>query len=87
MTIGINETAAAIEDFVRAYRADDDVTPREVQVRPSGDDIDVIKVWVDLGAAAVDAETWARACEAAIAKTIPGASAFRVVVRAETESR
>ena len=86
MTMGINDTARAIEDFVRSY-GDGGVTPREVQVRPSGDDVDVIKVWVDLGATPVDPDGWARACEAAIAEAIPSAAAFRVVVRAEPEPR
>lgn len=79
----INLVSAAIDSFVRAYQADD-VTPKEVQVRPSGDDVDVIKVWVDLGGAKVDHEAWRSELEAAINKNVPGASDYRVVVRAES---
>jgi len=84
VTAGINETATAVEAFVRTYVALG-VTPSEVQVRPSGDDRDVIKVWVDLGAARVDPEAWARACEAAIKAELPSTTAFKIAVRAEAE--
>lgn len=79
----INLVSAAIDSFVRAYRADDSA-PREVQVRPSGDDVDVIKVWVDLGPAKADHDAWATALEAAIQKSVPGAAHYRIVVRAES---
>jgi hypothetical protein len=79
----INLVAAAIDSFVRAYQADG-ATPREVQVRPSGDDVDVIKVWVDVGDAKIDHEAWSTACEAAINNNVPGAKDYRVVVRAES---
>jgi hypothetical protein len=79
----INLVAAAIDSFVRAYKADE-ATPREVQVRPSGDDVDVIKVWVDLGPTKVDHDAWATALEAAIGTNVPGAKDYSVVVRAES---
>ena len=83
MTAEINQIATEVETFVRQYIAAG-VAPREVQVRPSGDDVDVIKVWIDLGSAKVDAQAWARDCEAAIKKAIPAAAAFKVAVRVET---
>jgi hypothetical protein len=80
----INKTAAAVEAFVRTYKTAA-VTAKDVQVRPSGDDVDVIKVWVDLGAAKVDTQAWAKALEAAIKQDVPDASAFRIAVRVEAE--
>jgi hypothetical protein len=54
------------------------------QVRPSGDETDVIKVWVDLGGAA-HSKAWSAACEEAIRTAVPGAASFRIQVRAEAE--
>lgn len=82
-TPDINLVSAAIDSFVHAFQHGG-ASPREVQVRPSGDDVDVIKVWVDLGPTNVDHEGWARACEAAIEKGVPGTTGYRVVVRAES---
>ncbi len=79
----INLVAAAIDSFVRAFQHEG-ASPREVQVRPSGDDVDVIKVWVDLGATTVDHDAWAAACEAAIGAGVPAAPDYHVVVRAES---
>ena len=83
--MGINETETAVEAFVRTYVALG-VTPKDVQVRPSGDDVDVIKVWIDLGTTTVDPRAWAHACEAAIKAAIPSSTAFRIAVRAEAEA-
>ena len=80
-TPDINLVSAAIDSFVHAFQHGG-ASPREVQVRPSGDDVDVIKVWVDLGPTKVDLEEWARACEAGVVKGVPGATGSRVVVRA-----
>lgn len=82
-TPDINLVAAAIDSFVRAYQFAG-VTPHEVQVRPSGDDVDVIKVWVDLGETKIDRTAWAASCETEIGKNVPGAASYRVVVRAES---
>ena len=78
----INDAVIAIEGYVGklALRG---AKPVDLQVRASGDDVDVIKVWVDLGPSSVDPVDWATACEAAIKQAIPGAAAFRVQVRAE----
>lgn len=78
----INEVVRAIETFLRGYESRN-AKPVDIQVRASGDDVDVIKVWVDLGPASVEAEDWGTAAEAAILKDVPGASAYRIQVRVE----
>jgi hypothetical protein len=82
--MGINEAVAAIEKFLLTYDGGSG-KPTAVQVRPSGDDIDVIKVWVDLGPKKVDCDAWERACAAAIREALPETQAFRLEVRAETD--
>ena len=73
----INAAVTAIEEYLRTYEG-----VVAAQVRPSGDDTDVIKIWVDVGATA-DPSAWATACEAAIRAAVPGAKGFRLQVRAE----
>jgi hypothetical protein len=80
--MGINEAVTAIENALRNYDGGG-AKPVAVQVRPSGDDIDVIKIWVDLGDSKADREVWGTACEAALRTAVPGASAFKLQVRAE----
>ncbi|MCX5742315.1 MAG: hypothetical protein NT062_07450 [Proteobacteria bacterium] len=75
----INQVVRALEEPVRAFEWQG-ARVVELQIRPSGDDVDVIKVWVDLGETAVDPSGWARACEAAHATLATG---FRLQVRAE----
>ena len=83
--MGINEAVAAIEKFLLTYDGGSG-KPTAVQVRPSGDDVDVIKVWVDLGGAKkVDTDAWERACAAAIREALPETQAYRLQVRAETD--
>jgi hypothetical protein len=82
VTADINAVATAVETFVRGYRGSN-VTAKDVQVRPSGDDIDVIKVWVDLGTTDLDPHAWATTCETAIKQAVAGATAFKIAVRAE----
>lgn len=81
----INAVVAEVEAFLATFQGPGGWTPAELQVRPSGDDTDVIKVWVDLGTAAagLDTEAWAAACEAAIRAAVPAAASFRVRVRVE----
>jgi len=85
MSADINKAALEVETFVRGYTASG-LTAKDVQVRPSGDDVDVIKVWIDLGSATVDAKAWAKECETAIKKAVPSAASFQVTVRVEAES-
>jgi hypothetical protein len=82
--MGINEAVAAIEKFLLTYDGGSG-KPAAVQVRPSGDDIDVIKVWVDLGPKKVDCDAWEKGCAAAIREALPETQAFRLEVRAETD--
>ena len=72
----------AIEGFLKTFESLG-ARPTEVKVRPSGDDINVIKVWADLGSSKVDTHAWAKAAEAAIKKSVPAATAFSLAVRAE----
>jgi hypothetical protein len=83
--MGINEAVTAIEKFLLRYDGGSG-KPVAVQVRPSGDDVDVIKIWVDLGARKVKTEAWERACAAAIREALPETQAFRLEVRAECDA-
>ncbi|MBL0214930.1 MAG: hypothetical protein IPQ07_13725 [Myxococcales bacterium] len=78
----INRAAAAVEAFVKTFETSG-TRAVEVQVRPSGDDVDVIKIWVDLGGSKTDPAAWAKACEAAVKKGVPEAASFTLAVRAE----
>jgi hypothetical protein len=82
----INEAVLAIERFLLTYDGGSG-TPVAVQVRPSGDDVDVIKIWIDLGPAkrGVDPAAYGRACAASIREAIPDSSPFRLQVHAETD--
>ena len=78
----INQASAAVEAFVKTFESAG-AKPVEIQVRPSGDDVDVIKVWVDLGTSKADTGEWAKACEAAIKKSVPDTAGFVLAVRVE----
>ena len=55
----INEAAVEIEQVLGTMSG-----VASVQVRPSGDDVDVIKIRVNLTDTKVDADAWAKTCEA-----------------------
>ena len=78
----INRAVPAIEAFVKTFESAG-AKPVEIQVRPSGDDVNVIKIWVDLGSSKVDTSAWAKALEAAIKKSVADASGFELAIRAE----
>jgi hypothetical protein len=80
--MGINEAAAAIEKFLLTYDGGSG-RPVAVQVRLSGDDIDEIKVWVDLGGQKVDTDAWEAAAAAAIRDALPETHPFRLHLLAE----
>jgi hypothetical protein len=83
----INAAAEAIDQFLRTYQGTTGRAPAEVQVRPSGDDMKAIKVWVNLGAdaASVDPEAWAAAAEPAIRAAVGDALAPYVLeIRVDT---
>jgi hypothetical protein len=83
--MGINEAVVAIEKFLLTYDGGSG-KPASVQVRPSGDDIDVIKIYVDLGTArSVNADAWERACAAAVREALPETQAYKLEVRAEAD--
>jgi hypothetical protein len=78
MMADINQAVTAIEAFLRTYEG-----VLDLQVRPSGDDTDVIKIWIDLGTKTMDTRAWGRTCEAAIRKAIPTSAPFRLQIQAE----
>lgn len=83
--MGINEAVIAIEKFLQTYDGGSG-KPASVQVRPSGDDIDVIKIYVDLGEGKrVNTDAWEKACAAAVREALPETQAFKLEVRAETD--
>lgn len=75
----INEAVTAIEKLLASMRV-----IASAQVRPSGDAVDVIKIWVALGDAKVDPAPWAQTLEGEIRKQVPGVAPYRIEVRAET---
>jgi hypothetical protein len=79
----INEAAQKVEAFLASYAGHGKRTAKEVRVRPSGDDYDAIKVWVDLGSGVSDAdcEAWAAQCTKDAAGVSGG---FELQVRAES---
>jgi hypothetical protein len=82
--MGINEASEAIEKFLLNYDGGSG-KPVSVRVHPSGDDIDVIKISVELpGTKKVDADAWEKAAAAAVREALPDTQAFRLQVRAET---
>lgn len=75
----INEAVTAIEKLLASMSV-----VVASQVRPSGDDVDVIKVWVDLGETKLDPSAWKASFERDIRKLVPGAAPYRIEVHAET---
>ena len=75
----IPEAITAIENILASM-----AVVKSSQVRPSGDDVDVIKVWVELAYPKLDAHAWAKTFEDDLRDLVPGASAYRVQVRAES---
>jgi len=78
----INRAVAAIEAFVKTFTFAG-ASAAEIQVRPSGDDVNVIKVWVDLTDPKADTAASAEALEAAITAKVPEAKGFTLTVRVE----
>lgn len=81
----INAACGAVEEFLATYRGLGGLAPAEAYVHPSGDDADVIKIWVDLGQAGAGADThaWGQACEAAIRAALDVAP-WRLQIRVES---
>lgn len=71
VTIGgmdINAAAEAVDRFLRGYQGKGGRRATEVRAHPSGDDLNAIKIWVNLGADADqdDLAAWCSEAEAAI---------------------
>jgi hypothetical protein len=83
--MGINDAVVAIEKFLLTYDGGSGM-PALVQVRPSGDDINTIKIYVDLGEGKrLNTDAYERACAAAIREALPDTQAFQLEVRAESD--
>ena len=63
----INAAAVRVEQFLQGYTGKGGRKPVEVRSHPSGDDMNAVKVWVNLGAAAEkdDLDAWCADAEAA----------------------
>ncbi|MCA9673473.1 MAG: hypothetical protein KC464_00435 [Myxococcales bacterium] len=70
----INVASAAVETFVQDYAGPGGRKAVELRIHPSGDDMNAIKVWVNLGPDAEndDLHAWCRACEAAVREALGG---------------
>jgi len=81
----INAAAEAVDRFLRGYEGAGGRRPIEVRALPSGDDMNAIKIWVNLGAAAEkdDLATWCGQAEAAIRAAVPGLDGFTLELRAD----
>lgn len=53
----INEASKVVESFLNAHFGDAAVRPLTLQVHPSGDDKDEIKIWMNFGEMAKDLDT------------------------------
>lgn len=79
----INQAVVEVEGLVTAFADAAGQRALEVRVRPSGDDAQVIKVWVDLGPGVDEAAcaSWAAACKQAIGAA---AGSYALEVRVES---
>jgi hypothetical protein len=68
----INAATEAVERFLRTYAGRAGRQAAEVQVHPSGDEMNAIKIWVNLGAGADqdDLAGWCADAEAALRKAL-----------------
>ena len=81
----INAAAEAADRFLQGYTGRGGRRPTEVRSHPSGDDMNAVKVWVNLGAAAEqdDLAAWCGEAEAAIRKAVPGLDGVTIELRAD----
>ncbi len=79
----INQAVQKVEAFLTSYAGHGGKKAKEIRVRPSGDDQNEIKVWVDLGGGVSDdaCEAWAAQCAKDAAAS---AGSFQLHVRAES---
>jgi hypothetical protein len=80
----INAAAEQVDTFLQSYVGKGGRRAVERRVLPSGDQPNLIKVWVNLGPGSEEGlEEWCVECEAAIRKAIPGTGPFQMKVRAD----
>ncbi len=82
----INVASAAIEAFLAGHVGRGGRKAAEVRVHPSGDDMNAIKIWVNLDPAADgdDLHAWCADAEAAIRKALPAeVSGLQLELRAD----
>ena len=81
----INAAAVEVERFLQVYEGRGGRRAVEVRAHPSGDDLQAIKIWVNLGADAEreDLAGWCHDAEAAIRKTVAGLDGFTLELRAD----
>lgn len=79
----INQATQKVEEFLASYAGHGGKKAKEIRVRPSGDDANEIKIWVDLGGGVTDhaCEEWAAQCAKDAAAS---AGSFQLHVRAES---
>jgi hypothetical protein len=79
----INQATQKVEAFLASYAGHGGKKAKEIKVRPSGDDQNEIKIWVDLGGGVSDddCEAWAAQCTRDAAAA---AGSFQLHVRAES---
>jgi hypothetical protein len=68
----INAAAEAIDRFLASYQGRGGRRPVEVRSHPSGDDVDAIKTWVNLGpdAEGEDLGAWCAEAETALREAL-----------------
>ena len=81
----INVASETIDKFLQGYTGRGGRKPAEVRAHPSGDDMNAIKIWVNLGAAAEsdDLTAWCADAEAAIRKAHPDTGKYTLELRAD----
>jgi hypothetical protein len=81
----INDAVIAVDTFLERYSGPGGLRPVERRVQPSAEDVDVIKIWIDLGPAgtSADLDEWASACDAAIQAGVPAAASWKLKVKVE----
>jgi hypothetical protein len=81
----INVASETIDKFLQGYTGRSGRKPTETRVHPSGDDMNAIKIWVNLGADAEadDLTAWCADCEVAIRKAHPDVGTYTLELRAD----
>ncbi len=79
----INDAVSTIEKFLDSYKSDT-WSPEEIRVRPSGDNMNAIKIWFDFGDNGGDLDALKDAAIKALGEAHKDVTdAFELEVRAE----